>query len=172
MKDKIKEMLNKFKSSRKAQIGLCVIIVAVIILGYLLFLRSPTKQNETQEVVTAEQTEEETYARSLEEKLETLLCSIKDAGKVKVMVSLKGGFEYVYVTEKTVKETSSGQVTNEQVVLVGGKPVIEKTIYPVIKGVLVSSSGAKDVSVKLRLIEAVQTVLDVANEDITILSGN
>ena len=171
MKDKLRAMLEKIKSNRHLQIAIVVVIVMLVILGYFIFTSVGKSNDESANSNATYSSEAEEYARSLENKLEQILSSVKGAGKVKVLVTLESGFEYVYATEESTKETSSGKVTTSEVVLVGGQPVITQTIYPKISGVLVSASGASDTSVKMSLITALKTVIDVANDEITILTG-
>ena len=90
-----------------------------------------------------------------------------------MLVTLGSGFEYVYATEEVVKQSANGTTTTtKEIVLVGGQPVVVKEIFPTIQGVLVSASGASDATVKLNLVTAIQTVVDVPNSDITILTAN
>ncbi len=173
MKGKFSELVKKFadsiKTNRKMQIGLAILLAVILILCYFLFIRSPSPKdvNEGQSIVSSDA---EAYADQLESKLEKVLSQVKGAGDVSVLVTLGSGFEYVYATEEVVKETSSGTTTTSTIILVSGEPVLVKEIYPQIQGVLVSASGADDISVKVNLITAIQTVVDVANEDITILT--
>ncbi len=174
LKGKFSESFKKFaeniKTNRKLQIGLAILLAFVLVLCYFLFIRSPsssTNKDEGQSVITSDA---EAYAKNLEDKLEKVLSQVKGAGEVSVLVTLGSGFEYVYATEEQIKETSSGTTTTSTIILVSGEPILVKEIYPEIEGVLVSATGADDISVKVNLITAIQTVIDVANEDITILT--
>ena len=169
--DKLKSFGESIKTNRKLQIGLAILAILVVILCYFTFIRTPTKDKEPSSNSNVVATDAESYAKSLEDKLEGLLSSVKGAGNVNVLVTLGSGFEYVYATEETVKQTSSGSTITSSITLVSGKPVLVKEIYPEVKGVLVSASGADNVSVRLNLITAVQTVVEVPNEAITILTG-
>lgn len=178
MKDKIiaklKSLGESIKSSRKTQLGLAILVVVVVLVFYFAFLSPATKKSDDSGGnATVSTSAADEYARNLESKLENILSNVKGAGNVKVLVTLGSGFEYVYATEETVKQTSSGSTTTtSEVVLVDGQPVVVKEIFPTIQGVLVSASGASDVSVKLNLVTAIQTVVDVPNSDITILTAN
>ena len=61
-------------------------------------------------------------------------------------------------------------VTTSTVILVSNEPVIIKENYPVIKGVVVVAKGAENVNVKLNILTAVETVLEVDRNNITILA--
>ena len=51
-----------------------------------------------------------------------------------------------------------------------GEPVIVNKIYPTIKGVVIVASGSEDFAVKMDILNAVQTLLEISAEDITILN--
>lgn len=173
MKDKFSDVFKAFgeklKSSRKLQIGLAVGLAIILIVIYFAFIRAPSVKNED-ETDLSSVTEVDAYAEALENKLENVLSGVKGAGEVDVMVTLASGFEYVYATEDVIKETSSGTITTSSIILVSGEPVVVKKIFPEIAGVLVTATGADNISVKVDLVTAIQTVIDVANEDITILT--
>lgn len=177
MKDKIlsklKALGESIKSSRKKQLGLAILIVVLVLVCYFAFISPVNKKSDDSGGATVTSSATEEYARSLESKLEDILSNVKGAGSVKVLVTLGSGYEYVYATEQTVKQSANGATTTTtEVVMVDGQPVVVKEIFPTIQGVLVSASGASDVSVKLNLVTAIQTVIDVPNSDITILTAN
>lgn len=171
MKDSFGERLlalwDKFKKSRRAQLLLAITFV-IIVLGVYFYSRY--KPAELKQEEKPESAATASYVEYLEDKLETTLSSVQGAGKVEVIVSLQSGFEYVYATEEVVKETTSGTLSTTSLVLVSGQPVIVKEIYPVVKGVVVVAPGAKDISVRMNLLEAIQTILEVSNASITILN--
>lgn len=174
MKDKfsqkLEKLLNVIKSNKKVQIGLAILFALILVICYFAFLRTPSSNNDSSVTQSGELSASEQYASSLENKLESLLSTVKGAGNVTVVVTLESGFEYVYATEETIRETSSGSQTTTSIILVDGQPVLTQEVYPKIKGVLVSASGADDFSVKVDLITAIQTAIDVPNENITILT--
>lgn len=167
LKDKFEKLVSLLKSNRKVQIGLAILFALVLIVVYFSFLRTP---QETDEQQPAAVTSAEQYADSLEAKLEDLLSTVKGAGEVSVAITLENGFEYVYATEESVRETSSGTQTTTSVVLVNGEPVLTQEIFPTIKGVLVTASGADDISVKMSLMSAIGSAIEVSSENIIILA--
>ncbi len=171
--DLFKNFAENIKTNRKLQIGLAILFGILLICCYFLFIHSPSDSNNSNsdnDNTNISLSAAEAYANSLENKLAKILSQVKGAGEVSVLVTLGSGFEYVYATEETIKETSSGSTTTNTIVLVSGEPVLVKEVYPEISGVLVSATGADNISVKLNLVTAIQTVIDVANEDITILT--
>ena len=125
----------------------------------------------------------EEYGGHLESKLENVLKNIDNAGNVNVMITFSGRITYEYATEKEEVTTSSSvtggtnskTTTNEKLIIVmqNGKetPLIVKEIYPPIAGVVVVASGAGNIAVKLNIMSAVETVLDIDSNKIQILVG-
>ncbi len=119
------------------------------------------------------------YEENLEKQLSYILGKIDSAGKVSVMITYKSSKELIMDKDKSKNDkitdekdndggvrTINELVTNDKTVTVneqGGnsKAVVTKEINPEIKGVIVVAEGAKDVKVKRKLTDAVQTVLDV-----------
>ena len=137
-----------------------VIIFIALIFVFILFLSS----NNSSKVVN--QKEIEDYVMSLEEKLSTHLSKIEGAGKVSVIISVKEGLTTQIAVEKVVTTDSNGSKTEETPVLVSGKPIILTEIYPEISGVVIIAKGADDLKVKIALLSATQTYLDVTSDKI------
>ncbi|MHB1419266.1 MAG: hypothetical protein ACYCX4_06700 [Bacillota bacterium] len=116
----------------------------------------------------------------VEAKLEKALSEIKGVGAVTATVTLAAGPQYDYAvnvttSERTVDENdrSGGtRVTTEQnrdgqLVLLKTQqtgieqPVIVKETRSEVQGVLIVAEGAGDVRVKARIVQAVETILDI-----------
>lgn len=175
-KNKILEKVTffqKIKNVKHIEIYIAVIIVLIVCAIYF----SGVSTTNTAKVETSSTFE---YANYMEEKLSKLLSQVDGAGKVSVMLSLEGTSEIVYATSTEEKTNSSnitnGSTTNSVVttepILSSGKPVIVKEYLPKITGVIVVSQGANDIKVKLELLKAVQTLLDVPTSKIEILIGS
>lgn len=173
--EKLRTLWDRLKKIKHIEIYIALVFAIIVIAIYFLGIRSPSKKdstpdNPTQSEVTLSTSQE--YVGYLENKLTNVLSKIKDAGEVNVIVTLENGFEYLYATEEETKVLADGsKVTTSTFIMVDGKPVLSKEVYPTIKGIVVTSSGADNLSVKLNLLNALQTVIDVANENITILTG-
>ena len=171
--DKLSLFWEKLKKIKHIEIYICVIFAIIIVAVYLtsLGVRSDnSSQNSTQNTTSFSSSEE--YVEYLENKLELVLANVKGAGRVSVAITLEQGFEYVYATEEETRTSSGGQVTTRTPVLVDGKPVLEKELYPKIKGVVVTSSGSGNVTVKMNLLNALLTAITVDVSNVIILEGN
>lgn len=172
---KVKSFFEKVKRIKHIQIYIAVLIGIVICLIYFCsFSGSKKKVDNTREDSTGNYGTSLEYAHYLENKLSNVLSKISGAGKVNVIITLECGFGYQYATDTETKTVVSGgaetTVTTETVILVSGEPVVEKELYPKIKGVVVVAEGAKDVKVKLNILTAVETVLEVDRNNITVLT--
>lgn len=168
--------IQKLKSIKHLEIYVAVIFVLILV---AIYFTGNTKQvsTNTNSSVTSSVFD---YATYLEEKLSKLLSDVDGAGKVSVMVTLDGTSEIVYATsieEKTNESlitngSTSNTIITTEPIFASGEPVVVKEYLPKITGVVVVSQGAESVKVKLELLRAVQTILDVSSSKIQILVGN
>lgn len=126
--------------------------------------------------------------KELEERLAAILSAVDGAGSVRVTVTLKAGVEHVYAQninkqDRTIQEKDQGggnRTTNElneqdNLVLLqaanGGKdePVVVKERHPEIAGVLVLAEGVNDPRLREKLMQAVETVLDIPSYRVMVL---
>ena len=174
IREKLKTVYTKIKSIKHFHIYL---VGAVAVLAVCIYLATIPKTNKTtqQEQIDNNRTEFSTsaeYVEYLENKLENVITSLKGVGQAEVVITLEKGFEYIYQTEEETRTTSNGtSVTSSSVVLVDGKPIMLKEIYPVVNGIVVIAEGSDEVGVRLDIISIIQTVIDVDTAQIKILEG-
>lgn len=180
-KDAINRWLAKYNLSKQTLlfIGGLVGIVLIALAPHLSF-----SSEKTHETFFFEQTAEN-YAQALEDRLAILLGEVEGVGKVKVMVTLQGGYSYVYAKEaksnrdrmedsKTAnnKKTQEKNVTEETYILVdspsGKKPLITAQIEPEIRGVVVICQGGGSPVVAARVIETVKVALNISSAQIAV----
>lgn len=162
--------IKKLKSVKHIEIIILVIFFLILLLicfGGGVISTSSASVTETNTSTYNWTTQE--YVESIESKLKKMLQNMKDVGNVEVMVSVSGNVQVVYLTNQTT--SMSGQTT-ENIVLVDSKPVVVSEKLPEINGVIVISSGAKNTKVKLDIISAVQTLIDIESSKIQVFVGN
>lgn len=163
--ERLSKLVEKIKENKKIQIGIIFIVIVLFLAIYFIFINrtdnKDSKENSNNSTTS--------YVNYIENKLESTILSIDEVKSVNVNVSLETGFEYVYATKDETKTTSSGTLSSSDLILVSGEPVLLKEIYPKIQGVVVV---VNDVGLKTRLeiLQAIQTVLEISNEKITIIS--
>ena len=111
----------------------------------------------------------------IEEKLEDILSTIKNVGKVNVFINYSEStssiplYDESTTTSTTTEGDSSGgtrntvETENQKEVVFTEKsgikdPVIQKTLMPVIEGAIITAEGASNANVKTDIISAVQAV--------------
>ena len=173
MTDKFKALYEKIKKVKHIQIYIAIGLAVIIALIYFSTVFNKPKESSStkDDNISKEFSSSLEYVDYLENKLENVLTKVKGAGDVEVIITLEKGFEYVYVTEEETRTTSNGTtVTTSTVVLVDGQPVLEEEIYPIINGLVVVASGADNINVKMNILSVIQTVIDIDNSKINILS--
>lgn len=171
------------KTNKKLEYAVYAGIALLVIALYVSSL-PPAKQ--TSDVKTAIEPEKTGAALGdeVEEKLASVLSSIRGAGRVEVMITYDSGPELVTAmnTDTNVnrsettgdgKTSSTEQQTESKkpaTVSSSGStiPIVLTEKQPAVRGVLVVAEGAGNLSVRLNLQRAVQTVLDVPIANIEI----
>ena len=157
---------------------LAIIFIVVLVAYFTLF------SNKTY-VKVSKQSQNYTnsldYANYLENKIVKVVSSLSGAGKVSAMVTLSSSLELVYaesVDEKTNttvsgSSTTSSNNTSSETIIVSNNgensPLIVKEILPNIRGVVVVCDGAKDVGLKLKIVQAIKALLEIPSENIQVL---
>lgn len=160
-----------------------VILIVLALVGILILLPDTNKVSvkESSSYYTYSNfTTTLQYCSKLEEKLKSVLSSVKGAGNVDVMITVDGSPELVYATDsdEKVSTNSSGTTTSSNssspiIVTINGSDnaLILTENLPAVKGVIVVSSGANNVSVKIDILNAVSKLLDISVDKISVLKG-
>ena len=70
-----------------------------------------------------------------------------------------------------IKESASGQIeTQTSPIIINGKTVVLKEMYPKVKGVLIVAEGANSIAVMTKLQQATMSLLDIEINQIEILT--
>jgi len=146
--------LAKIKSVKNIEI-IFVAILGVVVILIMLSSFNFTDSETSDDFSTTE------YVSQLESKLSTILSNVQGAGKVKVMLTVESGMETVTAVETVVTSSGNQTVTTTSPILVSGKPVVLKELYPKVIGVLIVAEGADSIKVKLELLKATSSVLSI-----------
>lgn len=157
----LSRLVQKIKSKKHIEI-----IIAVIAVAIMLVLYFSVKTGDKSETATAAGVD--TYCEKMETQLADVIGSISGAGKTKIIVNWESSTEaqIAYVTQ-----TSGSNITSTpQLITSQGSsgPVIIKEIYPKAKGVIVVCEGGGNVKIKLDIITAVSTLLDITSDKINV----
>ena len=152
-----KSLKDLFRKVKPEYLMIAAAVIIVLILFGSSFVKTQTEKDY----------DVNDYVDMLETKLSDRLSELDGAGRVKVIISVKSGMRSEIATEKQVG--GIGDRTTETPVLISGKPLVLGEIYPEICGVIIMAKGAENVKVRLSLITAAQTFLDVSSDKIQVL---
>ncbi len=164
------ELLKKLKQWNKTRVIVVLGIIGMvcILLSHIGSNTSTTADTES-EIFSAQE-----YEAQLEERLLTILQQMDGVGDASVMVTVESGVEYQYVSEEktSADETvnDSGQTTQNktsaetEVVLVDNDTaLIQKTLEPSVRGVVVVCSGGDSPEVKQQVTNAVTAAFHISS---------
>ncbi len=183
-----KKRLTKENMAVMALLGLLLMVIALPV--------KKEKQTDTQRMSSdageaaepqRQETQEEEYARQLEERLEELLSAMEGVGKVKVMVTLRSSREQV--VEKDVpssmdtmkesdsaggsRETASSQQQESTVYTTTPagerQPYVVMTLEPAVEGVTVVAQGGGEGIVQKNITEVIQALFDIEAHKIRVV---
>ena len=125
-----------------------------------------------------------TEEAAIEVRLKQILGKIKGAGEVEVMITFDMGSEIIPASNTVKSEDTSeekdasggirtvqSENLTENIVISNdntAKPLVLKEIKPQVRGVIVVAEGADDIEVKMRLYDAVKTVLQVSGDRVQV----
>lgn len=141
-KKNIPKWLEKLKKVKHIEIYISIIFVVIILLIYLSSVGNKKSTNMTNENISIA-----AYVNDLEKNLEDILSNIGGVSNVNVMITLD--FNSAVVEDSNIK-------LNE---------------FPKIKGIIVTAKGLNSTATKMRVLHAIEAVIDVSNGNIEIISS-
>ena len=163
----------RIRENKKLSILAGIVIIVLISFVFLQFSATDTA------TVTSST---DIYDTDME--LTEVLSQISGVGKVKVMISYEGGMKKVIAYDTTVSSdtmTADGRETeyvseNKSPVTVNVSgtysPLVLQELKPEITGVIVVAEGANNLRVRLDLLSAVKTVLNISGEKVEVFTMN
>lgn len=163
-----------------------VIVLGALIIG--LYVSTLGKQQQTQQTAPVQIQQEQadgSQASEQEARLAQVLSQMRGVGRVEVMITYESGPEIVpaQITQTDTSEqsdsdaqASSSSTTSRQ----SSEPalgtnsetgaVVLKELAPVVKGVVVIAQGAEDIGVKLNLLRATVTALQIDEQQVDVFA--
>lgn len=156
----VKEMTSKLT----AVLGKYRYAALILVIGLALML-IPGKSTPAVESTIQTQTKSDP---SDEEKLESVLSSIKGVGKVEVVLSFAAGERTVYQTD-----TDAGSQRSDTVTVTDADRnqtgLVTQVVPPVFQGAIVVCQGAGDPTVRLAIVDAVSKYTGLGANQISVL---
>ena len=138
--------LEKIKNIKHIEIYISILFVVVLLLIYLSSSGGGSGKTKTQTNIQNDMSIT-TYVNNLESDLEDVLSNIGGVSNVKVLITL---------------DMSKVSVENSQITI---------NTFPPIKGIIITAKGLNDTARRLKVLHAVEAVVDVTNGNIEILSS-
>ena len=167
-------LVKRMRKNKKLEIGVYAAIAIAVALIYITSAAPKTSKTDDKTKTAPTNTEYAVSERELERRLESILSSISGAGNVRVMITYDTTSQMVPAlstdTQKNGSESNDGLNSYSQAESSspatgsgsgGNSPIIITEILPKIRGVIVIAEGAADISIRLNLQYAVQTVLGI-----------
>ena len=160
----IKNLFEKIKNNKLFQ----YLIIGILAVTLIFLACTKSKSNESQNYSQVD--EVSAYLENLEEKLSKTLSSVSGAGKVSVVITVESGMQTVLASKTVTTSDENGTKIEESPIIVNGKTVVIKELYPKITGVLIVAQGANNISVLSKLQQATVSLLDIELNQIEILT--
>ena len=138
--------LEKLKNVKHIEIYIAIIFVVLLVLIYFSSTQSSGTKSKVKSNANSTLTITE-YVDDLESNLEDILSNIGGVSNVKVMLTLD-------MTQVSINDSK-----------------INLETFPPVKGVIVTAKGLNDTAKRLKVLRAVEAVIDITNGNIEILSS-
>ncbi len=146
-----------------------VIGVALLLIGALDLPFGKEQKQGTSDSLD-EQSEIALYKQEIAREVEALCGRVRGVGEVHVVVTLSGGYEYVYARDEQSKASGDTYTHEESYVLVGSgsaqSPLLVVRRRPEIAGIGIVCAGGGDPAVQNELVALVSAALGVGSNKI------
>ncbi len=187
-----KEGENKNKKKIENIVFLIIVLIITVVIINTIWKNDGTKKDTTKDtnslsskILAENPNNENSYQTELETRLENILSTIKNVGKVNVLINYSESSTLVPIynestTTSSTEEGDSGGGTRNTTETESKKdvvfsessgskePVTQKTVMPTIQGAIITAEGAKDVNVKTNIINAVGAVTGLSIDKIQV----
>lgn len=144
-----------------------VAIILVVGLALMLIPFGSKTAVQTKPIILSEEEPDVTA------ELTKILCQIKGAGKVSVMLSVKTGKTTVYQNDEDISGGESGSIRQDTVIITDENRVqsglVQHIVAPEYRGAIIVCEGADKPEVRLHIIEAVSSITGLGTDKITVL---
>lgn len=162
-----------------AWIGTYKYVLLAVLLGVLLLLL-PEKEKNAEEAGNILRTD--SFDRTaVQEEMEKILSAIDGTGQLKLMLTVRGGGEYVLAQDRSLtQKQSEGQreeyTSKEETVVLGSGSnadvVVTGSSFPDYVGALVVCEGGGSATVRLQVTQAVSALTGLSSDRISVIQGN
>ena len=162
----------KLKSGMESFFQKYKYVALVVLAGVVLMLIPSGKKDEDAPSQVTQNLQAEEI--SLETRLQSLLCNIKGAGRVEVMLTEQVGEEIIYQINANTSTNDSGNQQRTDTVLItdtnrNQSGLVSQIRPPVYLGAVILCQGADDPVVKLAIVDAVSKATGLNSDKISVI---
>lgn len=159
IKDNLKQFIQKYKY-----------VALIVLVGIVLMLIPSENTTQKDAVITADIDS----ILSLEEQLAQILCQVKGAGKVQVLLTEASGRETIYQTNEDTSQTDTSSSVRISTVTVtdaqrNEQGLVRQQNPPKYLGAIVVCDGGDQPTVRLAIIDALSKVTGLSSDKISVL---
>ena len=158
-------------------IGTYKYVLLAVLLGVLILLL-PEKESSAE---TGEALHTDSFDRAaVQEEMEKILSSIDGTGRLKLMLTVRGGGEHALAQDRSLTQKRSGEeqkapVSKEETVVLGSgssaEVVVTGSSFPDYVGALVVCEGGGSATVRLQVTQAVSALTGLSSDRISVIKG-
>lgn len=147
--------------------------VGIVLLAGIVLMMIPGKEK-TNPVDTVAIGQVQTHEESVQMQLENILCKIKGAGKVKVMLTISQEERTIYQTDSTYSQSDGHTDSRTQTILVTDSQrnetgLVHQRFAPIYQGAIILAEGGDLPAIRLSIVEAVSDVTGLGADKISVL---
>ncbi len=154
------KIISKLKGLKHKELIIAVIAIVIMLVIYF------SSFGKAEEVDTV--TQKSDYCTEMKLQIERAISRMEGAGKAEVVINWASGVESVHAQNTT----TNGNNTTSQVVQGSSGPIVVKEIYPQAIGVLVVCEGGNNAKIKIDIIMAISTLMDISSEKVLVFGMN
>ena len=176
--------LHGLNAKKKTQYLAVLLVVAIILASYFSSLDTGGAKKTDDKAEAGAPAETISSDTEIEDRLKRVLSKVDGVGDVDVIINYESTAERVPAfsedrqVSKSDSQDTSSETTSEKsdIATVQGngasEALIVKENQPEVRGVIVVAQGAEDISVRMNLLNAVTTLLNVSADKVEILKMN
>ncbi|MEG1706270.1 MAG: hypothetical protein RR291_02110 [Clostridia bacterium] len=165
MSEKKGNIFDKLKNVKNKEIIIAVVLCVIVLIIFAYSFIKPTSASNNKTNLSFSE-----WNNNLEVKLSDTISCIKGVGTASVAISYKTGVEQIFAYESYKQTTGNVTTEKNEIVTSQGIPVVIKEIAPQISGVVIVAKGAGNAVVKMQIIEAITTLLNVDSDCVQVFT--
>ncbi|MBE5730568.1 MAG: hypothetical protein E7350_01275 [Clostridiales bacterium] len=151
------KLIQRLKGLKHKEIIIAVVSVVVMLVIYFSSFGGSASKKE-------EDATPSDYCLFKQQEISDVISQMEGAGKASVVINWASSVEII----PAQNVTENGNTLSSSIVLSSGEPIILKEIYPRAIGVLIVCEGGSDARVRVNIIMAVSTLLDLQADKILV----